>query len=46
VEAVPAGFKVERSACGETFYCKACDRPEVTTNPKSEKSTTDVEVVP
>jgi hypothetical protein len=24
------GFKVVRTAYGETFFCKACDRPAVT----------------
>ena len=33
VEAVPAGFKVVRTAYGETFFCKACDRPAVTNYP-------------
>jgi hypothetical protein len=34
VEAVPAGFKVVSMAnYGETFFCKACDRPAVTNYP-------------
>jgi hypothetical protein len=33
VEAVPAGFKVVRTAYGETFFCKACDRQAVTNYP-------------
>jgi hypothetical protein len=27
VESVPDGFKVVRLEFGETFYCKACNRP-------------------
>jgi hypothetical protein len=33
VEAVPAGFKVVRTAYGETFFCGACDRQAVTNYP-------------
>jgi len=40
VEAVPVGFKVVRTAYGETFSCEACDCSAVTTKPENEKSTT------
>jgi hypothetical protein len=31
VETVPKGFKVVRTAYGETFFCKACNRQAGTT---------------
>jgi hypothetical protein len=33
VEAIPAGFKVVRTAFGETFFCGTCDRQAVTNYP-------------